>query len=195
MLLYTYQTKEAYRRLTESGRLAITEGERGFTLAERDGWQDCAAHAYEYMKKEMVRALGEPPEDVVYPIWAWYKWEGGRAPTAEHDKSYAGMIRITFRVDRRRVLLSDFDLFTVYCMGNMAIPLDGEESEAVYAMPPEVSRSELYKYYKKATWERIFRMDVRGDGYVFDGVKSRSVQATLWELRAEQIVEAVEIPG
>ena len=33
---------------------------------------------YDWLVQEMKTGLGEPPAEVTYPVWAWYKWEGIR---------------------------------------------------------------------------------------------------------------------
>ena len=190
MVLYTYQSNEAYETLMNTGVLRITEETRRFTLPMQEGWSDIASEAYEYMTDRTKRLVGEPPAGVVSPIWAWYRLEGRAEPTPENDLVYPGRKRIKFSIDSRRAALSDYTLFSFYCMNNWVLPMDEAEQELELTGVD----SAVYDYYKKATWDRIFCRGWRDDGYVFGGVGGRSIQATLWELRREQIIEVKDIP-
>lgn len=195
MQLYTYQSQEAYERLMLDGVLRITEENKHLTMACREDWRDMARGAYDYMADRMRYLIGPAPAGVVYPVWAWYKWEGRRTPVPEHDAHYKGMRCITFRVDRRRALLSDFDAFSFYVFNGACIPETEEESEMAerIAGDPACGMSGLYDYYRRATWERIFQIDRAQDSYSMTGGKNGSVQATLWELRREQIISVRDV--
>lgn len=190
MLLYTYQTKEAYARLQQEGVLRITAENAHLTLPQREAaWATGGEKAYRYMMHRMRLALGEPPEGVVSPIWAFYKWENRRGGTPLQDADYRGQLRITFRVDRRLVLLSDFDLFTVYVLGDWFLPIDAKESAA---MEGAETAPQLYALCKEISWDRIFCTNWQDD-YVLGKNSGKSIQATLWELRREQVVDTVPV--
>lgn len=195
MQLYTYQSPEAYERLMRDGVLHITEEDQRLTMAFREDWKAYARDAYDYMTDRMRYTVGPPPAGVVYPIWAWYKWGDRRDPLPEHDENYAGKKCITFRVDRRRVLLSDFHLFGFYVFNGLCLPMNEAEQEMIDALPVfegEPGKS-LYEAYKRATWDRIFQLNWRDDtGYMF-GSRCESVQATLWELRREQVISVRDV--
>lgn len=60
------QTVEAYQQLMQTGVLRAN--------AEHI-CDDSFADAYDWMVSEMAKRIGNPPNDVQYPIWAWYRWE------------------------------------------------------------------------------------------------------------------------
>ena len=195
MQLYTYQSPEAYERLMRDGVLRVTEENKHLTMACREDWCAFAKDAYDYMADRMRYSVGAPPKGVVYPIWAWYKWGGRRDPVLEHDENYKGTKCITFRIDRRRVLLSDFNLFGFYVFNGLCLPMDEAEQDMIDALPVPTSEREkrLYDAYKRATWDRIFQLNWRDDtGYMFGG-GCNSVQATLWELRREQVISVRDV--
>lgn len=39
---------------------------------------DFCRDQYDWLVKEMKKRIGDPPEGVSYPVWAWYMWEGCR---------------------------------------------------------------------------------------------------------------------
>ena len=109
MQLFTVQTKEAYEAMMESGSLRIGEREAPFTLALRESF--IFEEAYAYVTERMRRYIGEAPKGCIYPIWAWYKYAGRRAPIKPRlYEEYGEQMLITFRVPKKSVLLNLFNL-------------------------------------------------------------------------------------
>jgi hypothetical protein len=89
-------------------------------------------YAYDWISKKMVESNIYPPSnDIKYPVWAWYQWEGKRKRSDMRKAGYAKrgdkILQLTIDVDKRDVLLSDFDLFH-YVLNYWYLPL-GEDDD------------------------------------------------------------------
>lgn len=182
MRLVTYQKKEAYDKLINEGVLKITEEERTKTLPYTMTGVANIKDAYQYIIDNMKDVEGYE-EGIISPIWAWYRWEGEKTSPASNDEHYQGELRITIEVDKKRVLLSDFDKFA-------AIFNDS------YLPKTKLHRKYYDKHYKKytdedikKTWKYIFKTFHLFGGYSHFSFKNRSIQATLWKITKEDIVE------
>ena len=188
MQLFTVQTKEAYEAMMESGSLRIGEREAPFTLAVRESF--IFEEAYAYVTERMRRYIGEAPKGCMYPIWAWYKYAGRRAPIKPRlYEEYGEQMLITFRVPKKSVLLSDFNLYDAYCLHSL--PMLPEEALAEYMRLQrerggDADVSFLLSFVKDASWERMFLP--YADKALSD-TKSY-IQANVWEIKREQIVSA-----
>lgn len=69
MILWTIQNKLAYESMKETGVLRVDEN---YIL------DDLFKEPYLWMASQMKKRIGNPPEGVIFPVWAWYRWEGNR---------------------------------------------------------------------------------------------------------------------
>lgn len=69
MVLWTIQPIEIYELIQETGVYHCN-----FTKSMLN---DCREQ-YDWLAQEMKTRIGNPPEGVSYPVWAWYMWEGER---------------------------------------------------------------------------------------------------------------------
>ena len=74
MILWTIQNKLAYESMKETGVLRVDEN---YIL------DDLFKEPYLWMASQMKKRIGNPPEGVIFPVWAWYRWEGNRFSAIE----------------------------------------------------------------------------------------------------------------
>jgi hypothetical protein len=188
LLLHTVQTAEALEELVSKGRL-VPDPARAYGAYTR---------AYAWMARQMGRRL---PTTGAGAAWLWAKIP--RAGLLDHCHGYDGQVLLACRVPRERVLLSHYgDWHSVLNAAPNYRDLPGEETEAAdvridalqddfYARAdaagldehdlsgrPDELLGEL-----EATWEIIFDPSRYG--------RAAHWQATVHELRAEDVVEAV----
>lgn len=171
MILWTIQHRNAYEELLQKG---VLRGKSEYIDDEFFG------EPYKWMVDQMKRRIGNPPEGVFLPIWAWYQWEGKRKrPDMRfHGRGWGEkgtpIVLLTIDVPDNCVLLSDFDYWHVVLNdGEIIFPYD---EDAVYSDEE-----------KRESWENIFDIGCSFDGEVHNFL---STQATMWEIKAEWIVKA-----
>lgn len=162
IILTSIQSEAAYAAIVKDG---VVFGDRifgGFTSGMPE-----MERAYDWMRREMARRIGRPPQGAKDPLWAWAKSGGAAAPidlrTMPWLKSLRPYWRLDIAVPRELVLLS--------CYMKWHIPLNGFSFKSLN----ELSRRET-----EATWREVFRV----------GPTTRNIQATLWEIRAEWVTRA-----
>lgn len=171
MKLWTIQHKAAYEEMLQTG---VLRANRAYIVEE------FFQEPYEWMASQMKKRIGNPPEGVELPVWAWYQWAGQRKrPDMRHhgrssDKGVP-IVLLTIDVPDEHVLLSDFDYWHVVLNdGELIFPYD---ENAVYS-----------KEERQKSWEKIFDYEC-----TFEADERRIelfTQATLWEIRAEWVLKA-----
>ena len=118
---------------------------------------------------------------VNYPMWAWYQWEGKRKKRDMRLRGYAErgseLVQMTIEINDSDVLLSDFDLFH-YVLNHWYLP-ESENDE------DKTDENIIEK-----SWDRIFDLEKEDDGYVYGLNLHKSIQATFWKLKLEQVIKA-----
>ena len=82
---------------------------------------------------EMKRRIGNPPEGVSYPVWAWYMWEGERKkPDLRRERwgnGWKGERFACMEIDipEAEVILSDFDSWSIILLHELLS--DSEEED------------------------------------------------------------------
>ena len=160
--------------------------------------------AYTWLSDEMRHRLSPPPTEDSLPVWAWYQWgdQKKRKPDLRfqgHLRPGAKGVRIEFRIDDEKVLLSDFELWH-YVLNYWYLPNSLEEGEqfdalvearnlSYYTMKP-LPDDELHRQIQKS-WRKIFDIDWEAEE-VASPRAQKSIQATFWELRLEQVIRIQE---
>jgi len=206
MVLWTIQAYEAYEKLLQDKVLTADSACIFYDDIQRDAFQV----GYDWMVRQMKKRGLVQPENVDYPIWAWYKWEGKRK---RHDmRSYSNpnkdkIVQLTIKIDDSEVLLTDFDTFH-YALNYWYLPLDENESESFEKEYTNfgISRNDLRDISKQSreinnfreriekSWDRILDLEREDNNYVFGYNSEKSIQATFWELRADQVIKAELYP-
>lgn len=173
MILWTIQTEAAVRQLEKRG--ALSGDGRRLSLQEHRA-------AFRWMIGQMERRLGKPPSGSRYPVWAWKAWDGERSPCPDlryraHLPKGTRGARIKIDVPDERVLLSDFDRWHIV-LANQYLADDHHDDEAAVRADRQII---------EASWERIFELD-RGDPAYFGAPSERSIQATLWSIKLEDVL-------
>lgn len=159
MILWTIQSKAAYESLCEKGTLIAGK--------EHTIFESHYEPAYRWMIEQMNRRIGPAPKGAMYPIWAWYQWEGERKRPDMRSHGITGepgntIVLLTIDVPDDEVLLSDFDDWNLV-MGGFPITEDDRE----------YSHTETEK-----TWDHIFDYENPVAGCKL----GLSTQATLWQI-------------
>lgn len=106
MLLWSIQHQCTYEKMEQTG---VLRADKNFIAT--DWFED----SYLWMAEQMKKRIGEPPEGVIFPVWAWYQWEGmrKRLDMRVHGRNWGEkgtpIVLLTIEVPDNLVLLSDFD--------------------------------------------------------------------------------------
>lgn len=170
MILWTIQHENAYKELIEKGSIHAEENRIVI-----DDFKD----SYRWMVEQMKNRIGNPPDDVTFPMWAWYQWEGKRKRPDMRTHGYGWgdrgtpIVLMTMDVPDEQVLLSDFDYWHV-------VLNDGE------LIIPYIENAVYTKEEKRKSWENIFDITCPYDK---DRTMGLSTQATMWEIRKEWLIK------
>ena len=122
MLLWSIQHKRAYEKMEQTG---VLRADKNFIATD---WFE---NSYLWMAEQMKKRIGEPPEGVIFPVWAWYQWEGmrKRPDMRVHGRNWGEkgtpVVLLTIEVPDNLVLLSDFDFFRRH-------PANGKRNHATH---------------------------------------------------------------
>ena len=204
MRLWTIQHKKACKSLLEKGILVAQADD-----AVHDGIDDSFRRAYGWMAGKMLH-LGILPllPGTRYPVWAWYRWEGRRKRRDMRRNGYASrgteLVQLTIEIPDHEVLLSDFDLFH-YALNYWYLPFDEADDADFEKKCNEVGycRVDLQNLGIQTqemlqlrelivkSWDRILDLDREDEGRLYGGNKDKSIQAAFWQIKIDQVVEAL----
>ena len=167
-------------------------------ILERDGVFRCDStkipipefrEAYDWLVHEMNLRIGGPPDGVRYPVWAWYILDNAhKKPDLRKERWGYGRggeqyVCIEIEIPDNQVLLSDFDAWSNILLHALLSDTESEDKalEAYYQLlSPEEQLA-----FKHTNWQRVFDISPFMNEWTRRG---ECVQATFWELKAEQIV-------
>lgn len=189
LTMYTIQSREAYETLAKEGVL-VGDSARGWPEFQE---------AYSWMLRQMDRRLsGGPPGGL---IWLWPT--ATRARLRDDAKHARGEVLLTVRVERERVLLSEFLDWHAVLNRSLHVPaLRGESDEEWEARwnPLDddfIARAEPHRALPIGEWPSDLRTEMESSWEaIFDPATWRTppvLQATMPELRAEDVVRAVRV--
>ena len=175
MLLWTVQHRAAYEQMFQTGTLRANEAHLFCG--------DELKFAYDWLAAQMRERVGEPPEGVNYPVWAWYQYNGMRkrpdmrGPHRRYRARGTPIVLLTVDVPEKNVLLSDFDMW--HCvLNNGYIDVDEADDESFCGGQVEIEQS----------WRHVLEIETAFE--LYGGAEERSIQATMWEIRAEWVKKA-----
>jgi hypothetical protein len=137
----------------------------------------------------MSNRIGNPPQSVTYPVWAWYKFNKEHKPLDLRYRGYSKRgdkcVCIELEVPDNEVVLTDYDAWH-FVLNKWYLNIDCEDEETwdkdhewLDSLEPQVKAQEIEK-----SWQSVFRIDE----YESDWQKrGHFVQATFWILKKEQI--------
>ncbi len=184
MKLWTIQSEDAWRTLNDKGVL----------LADHNRIVEKSFHtAYSWMAEQMTYKLSKKPSNAVYPLWAWYMWEGKRKRRDMRGTGYAvpgeRIVQLMIDVPDHLVLLSDFDSWHLVLNKNY-YPVDEQDDnqfDSEYTAAG-IEWKDLYssQFHDKIvrSWQRIFSLEP--NEYI---TPADSIQATFWELKREWVLK------
>lgn len=197
--LWTIQNEKAYHKFIQTG---IWRADPSYSIFDGE-----FCDAYDWLAAQMDMRIGSRPKGVEYPMWAWYQWEGERKRCDLRCGGYAKrgtrMLQVAFEIDDSQVLLSDFDGWH-FVLSNSYLAANEQDFNSFYEKL-EVggfTHQDIIDFGKKHplleecrkkimwSWDRIFNLE----SYTPDWdcpPDQKSIQATFWELKSEQ-VEKIE---
>ena len=199
MRLWTIQSYTAYESMLKTGLL---------TASEKDLFcKDEFKFAYDWIAMKMKEREIIPSQETNSPVWAWYQWEGNRKRRdmreGGHAKRGEKIVQLTIEVPDEDVLLSDFDLFH-YVLNYCYLPVDEQDDvsfEEEYKslgltwhdlQDFSIQSHDMVQLREKITssWNRIFELKKKDDNWLYGENDKKSIQATFWKLRLDQVKKA-----
>lgn len=182
MKLWTIQYPEAYKDLCEKGVLRVPD----------DMVDSYWKRSYDWLVSEMIKKIGNPPDGVHYPLWAWHTLDGKRKKPDLRMGGYAKrgekQILIEFEIPDDKVVLTDFAAWH-YVLNDLWFddPVDDndwEENQKWFDKLPQAEQQQL----KIQSWQKVF--DISSNNKFLQ--RGYDIQATFWELKKEWIVSVRE---
>ena len=168
MILWTIQNGIAYEKMKKTGVLRADESYIS---------DDTFKSSYLWMANQMKMRIGNAPEGVTFPVWAWYQWEGKRKRPdmriygRSWSKKGTPIVLLTIDVPEQCALLSDFDYW--HCVLN--------DGEIIFPYDESIVYTEEEK---QKSWENIFNINCSFDG---EAHQYLTTQATLWEIKKDWV--------
>ena len=179
MILWTIQPIKVYKLIQEKGVYRCD-----FEKSVFNDFRD----KYDWLVRKMKSKIGNPPEGVSYPVWAWYMKNGVRKkPDLRSERWNNGWKGERFAcmeidVSDDRVVISDFDEWCLILLNGL---LSNSEEEGIKLENEYNSLSEKNKKaFIDKNWERVFEIVNLNNSWTLRGYM---IQATFWELRKEDI--------
>lgn len=169
---------DAYSALQRSGTLRCDN-----QLFFDDELDNVFLPYYDWMKVQMEKRDIPRPLNAVYPLWAWYEYNGvkGGKPDCYDETEEQGYL-LECDVDESQVLLSDFMLWSAVLLGSYIPPANDPDKECEETDVETIQES----------WQRVF--DLNNHYRDYSSLKEeRSVQACLWSLSLRQVMSSKPI--
>lgn len=144
---------------------------------------------YQWLTRKMTEKMGSPPQGIEYPVWAWHTYAKKRKKPdlrrGGHAEQGLQCVCMEIEVPDDQVVLSDFSawhfvLNDAYLNPDCFDTETSDRDDAWLDTLPEEERA-------KAIWESrdaVFLIQYKNDDWLGWG---EYIQATFWELKAEQI--------
>ncbi len=183
MRLWTIQPKALYEKLQSEKALYFVPEQSELITAFGFG------PAYNWMAEQMCKRIGQPPQGVQYPIWAWHtvEWKHTKPDLRRSEfRSYkTPQVCLEVEIADKAVLLSNEDMWPIVLnSGYYGDACSDEEYEAEGKWFDSLPAQEQIAV-KRQSWEKIF--DVFPARETSWDCHGKYVQATFWELRLEQV--------
>lgn len=189
MRLWTIQGFDIYKQLQKEGIAFCTKPYH---------CDDDFVYAYNWLALQMRHRIGEPPVcGLEYPLWAWYQYNSTKQkypPKSPHEMQEGLNVYMEIEIPDNQVLLSDY--INWHAVLNQAPLADGKKIEKKTDMLDKVAGRvlrlkdyplEVQKEIEKS-WEAVFDLDRRDKDVGRIHRRNRSIQATFWVLKSENVV-------
>lgn len=185
MRIITYQRKCVIDKLLKDGEYKITDKSQMGTfnyimqIVPNERWKLAYDHMFDRMKKK-IKNKRDFDEDIIAPIWGWYKMEDPRRMAYDNR----GLYRITLEIKDSKVLLSDFgfyECFAISSIGCLYYKGKGKKIAEELNRQAELEGPEcLFRVYDKIFNKNHLR-------YVED------IQATFFKIRMKDVVSIEKV--
>ena len=187
MRIWSIQSKEAWDYLERHGVLTARHHHR---------WTE-NPHAYDWMKAQLTRRVGLPPQKDAEPLWGWFQWhtEARRRPdlrTVRHNWSPPGpYVMIECQLPDHEVLLSDFEAWH-FTLNNWYLALEEQEDDRFTQAMEQAQLDknsaalEFLQREKERSWELIFDLTAL-DHKDLKPRPQKEIQACFWQIRLDQV--------
>ncbi len=153
-------------------------------------------NAYDWLRGQMTPRIGPPPEPDVYPMWAYFQFASATKRRPDLRRISSGysrdqtMVLVELGVEESRVLLSDYHDWH-YVLNDQYFPVSLDDFESFASANHD---EETARQLKLRSWPRIFDLDFRAPE-VTSPRDEKTIQATFWELRLEDVASLREFRG
>ena len=181
MILWTIQPEELYHSILETGQYACDPNQIDMTEF---------TEMYDWLVLQMRERIGEPPNGVISPVWAWHTQKSKRQkPDLRSERwsnGYDGekFVCLEIEVPDEQVLLSDFDLWSIVLLNDLITETEEEDEELDKMYKSLAPKRQLEMKYEN--WKRVFDVTPFENAWMRRG---SWIQATFWELRRDMIKE------
>ena len=185
MRIITYQRKTVVNKRLRDGEYKITDPKQMHTLntIKKYPWCSNWEKAYDYMfdrMKKKIKNKRDFDDDIIAPIWGWYKIEDPKRINYDNRGSY----RITLEIKDSKVLLSDFGFYECFAISSIGC--------IYYKGKGEQIAKELYQREKEEGPECIYK--------VYDKILNKNhlkhaeyIQATFFKIRMKDVISIEKV--
>ena len=190
MRLWTIQGIEIYEQMQREGIAYCTKPIMGD--------EPVFVHAYHWMANQMRKRIGEPPiQNIEYPLWAWYQYNSAKSnkpPKSVNDVPEGVSAYMEIEIPDKDVLLSEFSNWHAV-LNECPLSNWKKIDKKTDKLDKEAGRRLTFHEYPIAiqkeiedSWEAIFDLERRDKDVGRKHKSNRSIQATFWALKPENIV-------
>jgi hypothetical protein len=153
--------------------------------------------SYDWMAAQMKIRIGNPPDGVRYPIWAWHTvdWKHQKPDLRKTEfRNYEGnQVCIELEIPDKNVLLSDEEMWH-FILNDSFIgdSVNKEEFDAENNWFDELLQPQQ-KVVKEKSWEKIFDVSTPIDTEW--NRRGMFMQATFWELNFDHVIDIRNFKG
>ena len=193
MKLWTIQPKKVLEIILSKGSFSCDENNKKF--------QNDFKSSYDWLVSKMDSRGIYHPEELSYPIWAWYRYDGkNELPNILEDEDYFSKeekyVWIELEVPIKEVLLSDYNAWH-YVLNKWY--LDDSKNEEEWTKIQEEYDAKPFDERETLmikSWDKIFNIDIfeiineEGNTWISNG---KNVQATFWKIKKEYVKNVIEV--
>lgn len=179
MTLWTIQPERIYCFILKTGQYTCDPGQ--VVMSE-------FTKMYDWLALQMKERIGEPPEGIIYPVWAWHtqssKHQKPDLRSERWSNGYDGdkFVCLEIEVPDEQVLLSDYDLWSLILLDVLITETEEEDNEIEKTYKALTPEKQLELKYEN--WKRVFDVTPFDNAWMRRGAW---IQATFWSLKKDMI--------
>lgn len=181
MRLWTIQPEEVYQMIML----------KGYYRCDGRKIDKFFRQSYKWLSSEMKEKIGKPPQNTVFPVWAWHTRDFKRKKpdlrSSEYGRTGEKLVCIEIEIPDDEVLLTDFDAWH-FVLNNWYLNTecwDEETWDKDEEWLQNLSKEERDIEIKKS-WQGIYDLTPKDTSWMCRG---KWIQATFWQLKKEQIIK------